>query len=301
MTSSPGGSISSDSGRELFRGGGEGGGGVGLYRSLQKGAGSLNIKIVLLIKEKQISQVKELRAFLCLGGWKVWAYWNLSVHMHLNYLGPESCIFSDSPTPQLLGAHCQRGCAWWLLDSRRCFSWMPFSSVQFSRSVVSDSLWPQGQQHARLFRNSHLEGRNGWWLWQPCLLIWQEILHFSKEKLISEGKKILRQSEDGFDDSKSPVSCTKGMPLKEQQILCPSVFGILEPSPCFRHDLALSACVLSHFSHVQLCVALWTAARQAPLPMGFSRQEYWSRLPCPPPRGSPSLALPVFFPRMTKL
>ena len=144
MTSSPGGSISSDTGRELFRGGGEGGGGVRLYRSLQKGAGSLNIKIVLLIKEKQISQVKELRAFLCMGGWKVWAYWNLSFHMHLNYLGPESCIFSNSPTPQLLGAHCQRGCAWWLLDSRLCFSWMPFSSVQFSRSVMSNSLWPHG-------------------------------------------------------------------------------------------------------------------------------------------------------------
>ena len=29
-------------------------------------------------------------------------------------------------------------------------------------------------------RNSHLEGWNGWWLWHPCLLIWQEILHFSK-------------------------------------------------------------------------------------------------------------------------
>ena len=26
----------------------------------------------------------------------------------------------------------------------------------------------------------------------------------------------------------------------------------------------------------------WTAARQAPLSMGFSRQEYWSGLPCPP-------------------
>ena len=27
----------------------------------------------------------------------------------------------------------------------------------------------------------------------------------------------------------------------------------------------------------------WTVARQAPLSMGFSRQEYWSGLPCPPP------------------
>ena len=34
---------------------------------------------------------------------------------------------------------------------------------------------------------------------------------------------------------------------------------------------------------VQLFVTLWTVTLQAPLSMGFSRQEYWSRLPCPPP------------------
>ena len=38
-------------------------------------------------------------------------------------------------------------------------------------------------------------------------------------------------------------------------------------------------CVLSHFSHVQLFATLWTVAHQAPLSMGFSRQEYWSGLP----------------------
>ena len=27
----------------------------------------------------------------------------------------------------------------------------------------------------------------------------------------------------------------------------------------------------------------WTVAHQAPLSLGFSRQEYWSRLPCPSP------------------
>ena len=32
---------------------------------------------------------------------------------------------------------------------------------------------------------------------------------------------------------------------------------------------------------------LWTAAYQAPLSMGFSRQEYWSGLPCPSPRHLP--------------
>ena len=37
-------------------------------------------------------------------------------------------------------------------------------------------------------------------------------------------------------------------------------------------------CILSCFSHVQLFAPLWTEACRAPLPMGFSRQEYWSGL-----------------------
>ena len=41
-------------------------------------------------------------------------------------------------------------------------------------------------------------------------------------------------------------------------------------------------CVLSHFSRVQLFAIPWTIDCQAPLSLGFSRQEYWSELPCPP-------------------
>ena len=41
--------------------------------------------------------------------------------------------------------------------------------------------------------------------------------------------------------------------------------------------------VLSWFSRVQLFETLWTVALQAPLSRGFSRQEHWSGLPCPPP------------------
>ena len=33
---------------------------------------------------------------------------------------------------------------------------------------------------------------------------------------------------------------------------------------------------------------LWTVAHQAPLSMRFSRQDYWSGLPCPPPRDLPN-------------
>ena len=47
------------------------------------------------------------------------------------------------------------------------------------------------------------------------------------------------------------------------------------------------ACVLSHVSRVRLSVTPSTAARQAPLSMGFSRPECWNRLPCPPPGDLP--------------
>ena len=39
--------------------------------------------------------------------------------------------------------------------------------------------------------------------------------------------------------------------------------------------------LLSHFSCVGLCATPETAARQSPLSMGFSRQEYWSGVPLP--------------------
>ena len=46
-------------------------------------------------------------------------------------------------------------------------------------------------------------------------------------------------------------------------------------------------CILSHFSRVWLLETLWTVAHQAPPSMGFSRQEYWSGLPFPPPGDPP--------------
>ena len=50
-----------------------------------------------------------------------------------------------------------------------------------------------------------------------------------------------------------------------------------------QHSKSRKDCMLSHFSCVQLFATLRTVALQAPLPMGFSRQEYWSGLPCPTP------------------
>ena len=47
--------------------------------------------------------------------------------------------------------------------------------------------------------------------------------------------------------------------------------------------VCIGCAVLSHFSCVKLFVIPWTVACQVPLPRRFSRQEYWSGLPCPSP------------------
>ena len=56
-----------------------------------------------------------------------------------------------------------------------------------------------------------------------------------------------------------------------------SVVGVTRCISCFEH-----VCVL------QLFAAPWTVAHQAPLSMGFSRQEYWNGLPRPPPGDLPN-------------
>ena len=48
-------------------------------------------------------------------------------------------------------------------------------------------------------------------------------------------------------------------------------------------DVCTHMCCAKLLSHVRLFATPWTLAGQAPLSMGFSRQEYWSGLPFPPP------------------
>ena len=52
-------------------------------------------------------------------------------------------------------------------------------------------------------------------------------------------------------------------------------------------EFPLLACVPIHFSNAWLFTTLWTVAHQALLSVGFSRHEYWSGLPCPPPGDLP--------------
>ena len=68
---------------------------------------------------------------------------------------------------------------------------------------------------------------------------------------------------------------------KKKKAIQPNICAGLFPS------LNTQMCVLSHFSHVRLFATPWIVAHQAPLSMGFSRKEYWSGLPCPPPGDLP--------------
>ena len=73
-------------------------------------------------------------------------------------------------------------------------------------------------------------------------------------------------------------------------LLCPSLH---EMFPWYLYFSWRGLCVHAKLlSHVPLFVTPWTIARQASLSIVFSRQEYWSGLPCPPP-GERSLVLPI--------
>ena len=67
-----------------------------------------------------------------------------------------------------------------------------------------------------------------------------------------------------------------------------STVWILTLPPGKRNQLLSSVRVCAQLlSRVWLLVTPWTVARQAPLSMGFSGQEYWNGLPCPPPEDLP--------------
>ena len=48
-----------------------------------------------------------------------------------------------------------------------------------------------------------------------------------------------------------------------------------------------NACTAQSLQSCLTLCEIWTIARQVPLSLGFSRQEHWSRLPCPPPGDLP--------------
>ena len=75
-------------------------------------------------------------------------------------------------------------------------------------------------------------------------------------------------------------------------ILSRLVINFLPKSKCLliswlQLPSAMTLCVCVSRLVVSDSVTPWTVVHQAPLSMGFSRQEYWSGLPCPPPGDLP--------------
>ena len=68
---------------------------------------------------------------------------------------------------------------------------------------------------------------------------------------------------------------------------------------CENYLFGSVSCVCPQWlSCVQLFATLWTAACQAPLSMGFSRQDYWSELPFPSAGDLPDLGIKPMAPAL---
>ena len=86
----------------------------------------------------------------------------------------------------------------------------------------------------------------------------------------------------------SSVSCMKRMCQEAAWWANQSALHGRDPGGSGCGHFFILVCGLSCFSCVRLFASLWTVARQAPLSMGFSRQECWSGLLCPPPEDLPN-------------
>ena len=132
-----------------------------------------------------------------------------------------------------------------------------FSSVQFSHSVVSDSLRTHGLQHARPPCPSPTPGAYS----NSCpLSCW---CHPTISSFVVP-----------FSSCLQPFPASGSFPLS-QFSLETKPWNKAHWNKALRYIIV---CVLpSHFSHIQLLVTSWILAHQVPLWVGFSRQQYWSR------------------------
>ena len=160
--------------------------------------------------------------------------------------------------------------------------------------------WNIGFYKMLLFQaNDNYIPKDAKWLWVRFILISRH-LHFSWGCILLGLSLFVLLSTVSQCNS---VSNIQGLPWRHSSFvftfLSPCVHPILSHSEHlseFLHSLmpaydfcfpVLCCVVLSCFSCSRLFVTLWTTADQDPLPMRFSRQEYWSGLLCPPPGDLP--------------
>ena len=129
-----------------------------------------------------------------------------------------------------------------------------------NNTVMSDSLLPCGLQPARLLCPWDFPGNS---TGVGCHFLLQGIFHC---------RQMLLPSEPPGKSNNNTV-----LPFKNS---CQHISYSSVP-----------VCMLSCFSRVRLFVTPWTVACQAPLPMGFPREEYKSGLPFPLPEDLPDLRI----------
>ena len=124
-----------------------------------------------------------------------------------------------------------------------------------------------------LYRLSH-QG-----IWAPTF-----VLNFRTD---FRGQSVALPSTGSFR-YKTVISCVeKSINCKGRSVLNQKNFWVAksfqQTYSCLQERMPLLLLLLSHFSHVRLCVTPETAAHEAPPSLGFSRQEHWSGLPFPSP------------------
>ena len=167
-----------------------------------------------------------------------------------------------------------------------------FSSVQFSRSVVSDSLQPHESQHATHPCPSPIPGVYS----NSCPWSGDAIQpsHFLSSPSPPAPNPSQRQGLFQWVNSLLLLLLSRFSHVRLCDPMEGSPPGSAVPGVLQARTLEWVAISFSYawkwkvkvkpLSHVQLLGTPWTAAYQAPLSMGFSSQEYWSGLPLPSPQ-----------------
>ena len=117
------------------------------------------------------------------------------------------------------------------------------------------------------------------WLEPECLALEVKVLHSTALACLSSCQSTNIQK---FPPRKRPFRCSL---CRLRLSAAPSPTCQLTLSVC--PELPLLRVKMESLSCVCLLATPWPVAHQAPLSMGFSRQEYWSRVPCPPPGDFP--------------
>ena len=120
-----------------------------------------------------------------------------------------------------------------------------------------------------------------------CVPLWECKLDRFSAFWLRSSENVNVRPQPFYPGSSSSVTTQGWRPLRAQRcgwmdfILFHTVLPCCQMSTWGYVSIPVLWCA-KHFSRVWLCAILWTAGFQAPLSVGFSRQEYWTGLLCPP-------------------